>query len=91
VAQYKQGWPSRANDALGGQLNTDDTRAIGYAFVDWLSRYPQTRNGFPAFVRGMIADGGTKLDDVLQNVFGMLRQDFLYAAGEWVTRYGAGR
>ena len=91
VTQYKQGWPSRANDALGGQLKTDDTRAIGYAFVDWLMQHPQARRSFPAFVRGMIIEGGTKLDDVLQNVFGLLRQDFIYSTGEWTAHYGGTR
>jgi len=91
ASEYKQGWPSRANDALGGQLKTDDTRAIGYAFVDWITHHPQARRSFPAFVQGMILEGGPKLDDVLQNVFGLLRQDFLYSTGEWVTHYGAAR
>jgi hypothetical protein len=39
----------------------------------------------------MIVEGGPKLDDVLQNVFGVLRQDFLYSAGEWVSHYGSTR
>ncbi len=91
ASEYKQGWPARARDALGDLLKTDENRAIGYAFVDWLTHHPQTRRSFPAFVQGMILEGGPKLDDVLQNVFGMLRQDFLYSTGEWVMHYGAAR
>jgi mono/diheme cytochrome c family protein len=93
AANFQQGWTSRANDALGGQLRTDDTRAVGYAFVDWMTHDPQTRRSFPAFAQGMVTDGGAKLDDVLQEVFGagIRRQDFLYAAGNWAARYGAAR
>jgi mono/diheme cytochrome c family protein len=93
AANFQQGWTSRANDALGGQLKAEDTRAIGYAFVDWMTHDPQTRRYFPAFAQGMIADGGAKLDEVLQEVFGagIRRQDFLYSAGAWAARYGAAR
>ena len=38
---------------------------------------PQDPPAFPAFVRGMIDEGGSKLDDVLQNVYGARRQDLL--------------
>ncbi len=89
--QSREGWTSRANDALGGQLKTDDTRAIGYAFVDWMMHDPQAKRSFPAFVRGMMEEGGTKIDDVLQNVFGARRQDFLYSSGQWADHYGTNR
>jgi mono/diheme cytochrome c family protein len=93
AANFQQGWTSRANDALGGQLKAEDTRAIGYAIVDWMAHDPQTRRYFPAFAQGMIAEGGTKLDEVLQDVFGagIRRQDFFYSAGAWAARYGATR
>jgi hypothetical protein len=91
AAQFQQGWTSRANDALGGQLKGDETRAVGYAFVDWMAHDPQTRQRLPAFVRGLIDEGGSKLDEVLQSVFGARRQDFLYSSGQWVTRYGTPR
>ena len=41
----------------------------------------------------MMTEGGAKLDDVLQEVFGagIRRQDFLYSAGAWAARYGATR
>jgi mono/diheme cytochrome c family protein len=89
--RYQQGWTAVANEALGDQLKGDDTRAIGYAFVDWMTHDPQARRSFPAFVQAMIADGGAKLDEVLQNVFGVRRQDFLYSAGLWAARYGSAR
>jgi hypothetical protein len=88
AAQYQQGWTARANDALGGQLKTDEIRAIGFACVDWMAHDPQARRSFPAFVRGMITEGGPKIDEVLQRVFGARRQDFLYSSGEWAARYG---
>ncbi len=91
AGQFQQNWTLRASAALGGQLNTDDTRAIGYALVDWMTHDPQTRRAFPAFVRAMTEEGGTKLDEVLQTVFSARRQDFLDSSGEWVTHYGPGR
>jgi mono/diheme cytochrome c family protein len=91
AAEYQQGWTARANDALGGQLKGDELRAIGYAFVDWMSHDPRARGAFPAFVREISDEGGAKLDDVLQGVFGALRQDFLSSAGQWAARYGGGR
>src|SRR5207249_2942847 len=90
-AQFQQGWTSRAIDALGGQLKDDDTRAISYGIVDWMAHDPRSRHLFPAFVRAMVEEGGSKLDDVLQNVFGARRQDFLQYSGLWVARYGSGR
>jgi mono/diheme cytochrome c family protein len=91
AANFQQNWTPRANDALGGQLRTEDTRAIGYACIDWMTHDAQTRRSFPAFVQGIVAEGGAKLDDVLQEVFSARRQDFLYSAGAWAARYGGAR
>ena len=91
AAQFQQNWTLRASAALEGQLNPEDTRAIGYALVDWMTHDPQTRRAFPAFVRAMTEEGGAKLDEVLQNVFSARRQDFLDSSGAWVAHYGPGR
>ena len=92
AGQLPQNWTLRAQGALGGQLNTDDTRAIGYALVDWMTHDPQTRRtALPAFVRAMTLEGGARLDEVLQTVFSARRRDFLDSSGAWVTHYGPGR
>jgi mono/diheme cytochrome c family protein len=93
AANFRQGGTSRANDAVGGQLRADDTRAIGYAFIDWMTHDPQARRSFPVFVQGMIAEGSSRLDQVLQNAFGasFRRQDFLSMSRDWAARYGAAR
>jgi mono/diheme cytochrome c family protein len=91
VGQFQQNWTSRATDALGGRLDSDDTRAIGYALVDWMTHDPQTRRAFPAFVRAMTEEGGSKLDEVLQTVLSARRQDFLNSSGAWVAHYGLGQ
>jgi hypothetical protein len=89
ASQFQQGWTPRANDALGGQLRTDDTRAVGYAIIDWMTHDAQARRNFPTFVRGMIDEGGARIDDVLQSVFGARRQDLLTYSGNWVaSNYG---
>jgi hypothetical protein len=90
--QWRQGWTAKANDALGDESRTDGTRAVGYAIIDWMSHDPQARPRFPGFVRGMLDEGQTKLDDVIQKVFNGLRQDLLAYSGEWVgNRYGRTR
>ncbi len=48
----------------------------------------QMSQGFPAFVKGML-NGGDKLDEVLQLVYGGSRDEFLDGTGEWVaSHYG---
>jgi mono/diheme cytochrome c family protein len=89
--QFQQNWALRAQAALGGELNADDTRAIGYALVDWMTHDPQTRRAFPAFIRALSDEGGTRLDEVLQSVFRARRQDFLDSSGAWVTHHGPER
>jgi mono/diheme cytochrome c family protein len=91
AAQLQQGWTARANDALEGQLRLDETRAVGYAFIDWMMHNPQTRRAFPTFVQELSVEGGAKLNDVLEAIFSARRQDFLYASGEWVARFGPSR
>ena len=47
------------------------------------------RQGFPAFVYGM-AQGGEKLDEVLQTVYGGTREEFLDGTGDWVAAHYRG-
>jgi hypothetical protein len=87
AAQFEQGWTPKANDALAGVSRNDETRAVGYAIIDWMTHDPQGRRLFPAFVRGVMDEGGSKIDDVLQSVFSARRQDLLYNSGEWVAAH----
>ena len=49
---------------------------------------PDMKQGFPAFVSGMLA-GTEKLDDMLQRVYRATREEFINYSGEWVAqRYG---
>ncbi len=65
--------------------------AVGLAIVEWLTNDREMRPLFPAFVQGLIEGGPAKLDEVLQNVYRGLRENFLATSGEWVaTHYGAG-
>jgi mono/diheme cytochrome c family protein len=92
LEQCQRGWTSRANDALGGQLAGNETRAVGYAVVDWMAHDPQARTRFSSFVRGMIDEGPTRLDEVLQTVFNVRRQDLYTASEAWVlSHYGRAR
>jgi hypothetical protein len=87
--QLQIGWVARANDALGGQLRGDETRAVGFAIVEWMARDPGSRTHFPAFVQGMLASGPAKLDEVLQKVLNGSRQELYESSGQWVAqRYG---
>ena len=87
--KYNQGWPTRATEALGegSQVSAEEVRAVGFAIVECLMS-PTYRPLFPAFVKGMGA-GKEKLDDVVKDVYGATREDFLNNTGEWVAeRYG---
>ncbi len=88
-ANFQQGWPTRANEALGGsdQLTPDGLHSISFGLVEWLMT-PDLKQGFPAFVSSML--GGTeKLDDTLQRVYRVSREEFINYSGEWIAqRYG---
>jgi Planctomycete cytochrome C len=89
---WQQGWTAKANEGLGGEGRLEDTRAIGYAIVDWMAHDGQARPRFPAFVQAMADAGERKLDDVIDRVFSIRRQDFLQFSGEWIgNRYGRTR
>jgi hypothetical protein len=86
--QAELGWNRKALDALGDQTKPEDIRAVGFAINEWLAA--SSKNAYPAFVQGILA-GGDKLDDVIQNVLGGTREEFLAYSGQWVARYGGGR
>jgi cytochrome c553 len=88
-ANWQQGWPTRANEALGGsdQLTADGLHSIGFGLVESLMT-PDLKQGFPAFVSGMLA-GTEKLDETLQQVYRVSREEFINFSGEWIAqRYG---
>jgi hypothetical protein len=85
--KYKQGWSTKATEALGegSQVSAEEIRAVGFAIVESLTA-PDYRQSFPAFARGMSA-GKEKLDDVLKDVYGVTREDFLKGTDEWVAEH----
>ena len=85
-ANFSQGWDTRANNALGqtDQITADGIHAIGFALVE--AMMSEMRQGFPAFVQGMVQEGN-KLDEALQQVYGGTRQEFLDGTGEWVAAH----
>ena len=85
-ANFDQGWKTRANEALGGadQITADGVHSVGFALVE--AMMSGMRQGFPAFVNGML-QGGEKLDEVLQTVYGGTREEFLDGTGDWVAAH----
>jgi hypothetical protein len=85
-ANFDQGWKTKASEALGGsdQITADGLHAIGFGLVE--AMMSGMRQGFSAFVTGML-QGGEKLDDVLQNVYGGSRDEFLDGTGNWVAEH----
>jgi hypothetical protein len=87
-ANFEQGWKTRASEAMGGgdQITADGVHSIGFALVE--AMMSGMRQGFPAFVNGML-QGGDKLDEVLATVYGGSREEFLEGIGDWVaSHYG---
>ena len=88
-ANWQQGWPTRANEALGGsdQITPDGLHRCSFALVESMMS-TEMRQGFPAFVAGMLK-GGEKLDDMFQQVYRGTREEFINGTGEWIAqRYG---
>jgi hypothetical protein len=85
-ANFSQGWDTRANNALGqtDQITADGIHAIGFALVE--AMMSEMRQGFPAFVQGLVQEGN-KLDETLQQVYGGSRAEFLDGTGEWVAAH----
>jgi hypothetical protein len=87
--KYNQGWPTQATEVLGegDRVSAEEVRGVGFAIVAALMT-PEFRASFPAFARGM-SKGKERLDDVLKEVYGATREDFLNKTGDWVAeRYG---
>jgi hypothetical protein len=86
-ANFGQGWETKANNAMGQTdqaATAESIHGIGFALVE--AMMSEMRQGFPAFVRGMVRDG-TKLDETLQQVYGGARSEFLDGTGEWVAAH----
>ncbi|WP_169975909.1 c-type cytochrome domain-containing protein [Tautonia rosea] len=89
VRASQLGWTTKSAEALGDQLPPDDTRALGFSLLEWLST--ANPRAFGPFVRGMLG-GRQQLDAGVQQLFGVDRNQFLTAWGQWVmARYPRGR
>jgi hypothetical protein len=82
--QFQRGWPSHANEAMGGEAKVEGIRAVGFGLIEFLST--AYRPYFPAFVRGMLA-GTEKLDDVIEAVLKGNRGQFLDQSGQWIAAH----
>ncbi|RUL85526.1 c-type cytochrome domain-containing protein [Tautonia sociabilis] len=83
------GWTTKANEALGDVLDPEETRALGFSLLEWLSAANPRAVG--PFVRGMLG-GRERLDEGILQLFGASREQFLTAWGQWVSsRYARGR
>jgi len=86
---FRQGWTTKATETLGGGrgMTADEFQAISFALVECLAS-PQYQRLFPEFAKGM-SQGAEKLDDVVNEVYGVPRDVFLNVTGEWIaTAYG---
>jgi mono/diheme cytochrome c family protein len=90
LANYQQGWQTKANETLGGaeQIAAADLHAVSFALVEAMMS-SNLRQGFPTFLHGML-EGQAKLDEMLGKVYdGASRDDFITSTGEWIaTSYG---
>jgi hypothetical protein len=87
-AEFGQGWRTRASEALGAtdRITAESLQAVGFALVE--AMMSGMSQGFPDFVAGMV-QGGDKLDEVLKEVYGGTREDFLDGTADWVaSHYG---
>ncbi len=90
LANFQQGWETKANQALGGgeQTTIGDVRAVGFALVECMMTFETFSRGFSRFLHGML-EGPAKLDDMLKDVYFGTREQFLTITGEWVAaKYG---
>jgi hypothetical protein len=86
--QYMLGWNAKAQEALGDVTDADKVRAIGFSLVEWQNATDRAR--FTSFAR-MMLDGPEKLDEVVMQIWGASRDDFLREWGMWVAAsYGRG-
>ncbi len=92
LEKWRQDWPGNANQTMGDGdgVSAQEFHAISFAMVECLNS-ARFRPLFPALVKGMAEQGGTKLDDVIQNVYGANREVFYETTGEWLSAaYGGG-
>lgn len=83
-------WTSKATEALGGEGKVEPMRAVGFAIFEWLAA--NNAQAIGPVVNGMVEGGQAKLDDVLRDVLGGNRIQFLESTGQWVQgQYGRGR
>lgn len=89
VDQWRLGWDSKADEALGSVGEEETIRAMGFSLLEWLASSPASRSRLPYFLYGLQSQGETKLDDVLAQVFSMKRDQFNGLWGSFVmSRYG---
>jgi mono/diheme cytochrome c family protein len=90
AAVYSQGWRTKVQDALGGEVETSRVRAVGFSMMEWLAS--AARPGFPPFLRELLG-GNERLDQAIEGIFGAATRDaFLIEWGGWVAaHYGRGR
>jgi mono/diheme cytochrome c family protein len=81
---YDQGWKTKATEALGGGdgITADALHAIGFALVE--AMMSEMSQGFSQFVYGML-QGGEKLDEMLEKVYGGSRDEFIEGTGDWIA------
>ena len=86
-AKYRQGWRTKATEALGGEGDAASIRAVGLSLVEWLAS--QGRPMLSGFSSGMM-EGQGQLDEMIRQAFGMdaNRDQFLAAWGEFVGSRG---
>lgn len=84
---FRLDWASKANESLGGEAKAESIRAVGFAIYEWLAANNPQSVG--AVTSGMVEGGQAKLDDVLRDILGGNRIQFLESTGQWVQgQYG---
>ena len=85
-ANWQQGWPTRANEALGGsdQLTPDGLHSIAFGLIESMMS-PDMKQGFPAFVNGMLAARKSSTTCCRGSIC-VTREEFINYSGEWVTQ-----
>jgi mono/diheme cytochrome c family protein len=84
--QYRYGWNSKANEALGGEAKPDTVRAVGFGMIQALATNQESQPYLGTFLKSMLR-GTEKLDDALNEVYGRSREEFLEATGEFVSEH----
>lgn len=76
----EQSWITKATEALGGSARIDDERAVGFAVVQWLAAH----DVLPAMTKALLV-GGDKLDDAVNDVLNLTREEFLRRTADALT------